>query len=98
MVTRCRPLPPRLSNPNSGNPSDERPGKLTAPDFETDCGSSQLAITAIQLGTARINFGGDNAGIGEIGAFFEAFVFEPEPSCWGASETDGRVERPIERE
>ena len=70
MVTRCRPLPPRLSNPNSGKPSDERPGKLTAPDFETDCGSSQLAITAIQLGTARINLGGDDVGIGKIGAVF----------------------------
>ena len=33
----------------------------------------------------------------EIGAVFEAFVFEPEPSRWETSETDGRVGRPIER-
>ena len=33
-----------------------------------------------------------------IGAVFEAFVLEPEPSRWETSETDGQVERPTERE
>ena len=26
----------------------------------------------------RINFGGDDVGVGKVGAVFEAFVFEPE--------------------
>ena len=34
--------------------------------------------------------------IGEVGAVFEAFVFEPKPSRWEASETDGRAGRPTE--
>ena len=34
----------------------------------------------------------------EVGAVFEAFVFEPEPSRWETSETDGQVERLTERE
>jgi hypothetical protein len=34
----------------------------------------------------------------EVGAVFEAFVLEPEPSRWQTSETDGQVERPTERE
>jgi hypothetical protein len=38
----------------------------------------------------------DDVGIGEVGAVFERFVFEPEPSRWEASETDGRGERPTE--
>ena len=42
------------------------------------------------------DLGGDDVGIGEIGAVFEAFVFEPEPSRREASETDGQVERPTE--
>ena len=41
-------------------------------------------------------FSGDDVGIGEVGAVFEAFVFEPEPSRWEASETDGQAERPTE--
>jgi hypothetical protein len=28
-------------------------------------------------GRSRINFGGDDVGVGEIGAVFEAFVCEP---------------------
>jgi hypothetical protein len=44
------------------------------------------------------DFGGDDVGIGKVGAVFEAFVFEPEPSRWETSETDGQVERPTERE
>ena len=43
------------------------------------------------------DFGGDHIGIGKVGAVFEAFVFEPEPSRWEASETDGWAERPTER-
>ena len=34
----------------------------------------------------------------KVGAVFEAFVFEPEPSRWQASETDGLADRPTERE
>ena len=41
-------------------------------------------------------FSGDDVGIGEVGAVFEAFVFEPEPSRWETSETDGQAERPTE--
>ena len=44
------------------------------------------------------NFLSDYVGIGQIGAVFEAFVLQQEPSCWEASETDGQVERPTERE
>ena len=44
------------------------------------------------------NFLSDDVGIGEVGAVFEAFVFEPEPSRWEAGETDGQAERPTERE
>ena len=44
------------------------------------------------------DLGGDDVGIGEIRAVFEAFIFEPEPSRWGSDETDGRAERPTERE
>jgi hypothetical protein len=44
------------------------------------------------------DFGGNNVRIGKIGAVFEAFVFEPEPSRWEASETDGQVKGPTERE
>ena len=40
---------------------------------------------------------GNDVGIGEIGAVFEAFVFEPEPSRPETSETDGQAERPTER-
>ena len=43
-------------------------------------------------------FSGDDVGIRQIGAIFEGLIFEPEPSRWGASETDGQVERPTERE
>ena len=43
-------------------------------------------------------FSGDDVGIRQIGAIFEGFVFEPEPSCWEASERDGQAERPTERE
>jgi len=39
----------------------------------------------------------DDVGVGKIGAVFERFVFEPEPSRRDASERDGRVGRPIER-
>ena len=44
------------------------------------------------------NFCSDYVGIGKVDAVFEAFVFEPEPSRWEASETDGWAERPTERE
>ena len=44
------------------------------------------------------DLGGDDVGAGKVGAVFEAFVFEPEPSRWEASETDRQVERPTERE
>ena len=43
------------------------------------------------------NFCSDYVGIGKVDAVFEAFVFEPEPSRWEASETDGWAERPTER-
>ena len=43
------------------------------------------------------NFLRNHIGTGKIGAVFEAFVFEPEPSRWEAGETDGQVERPTER-
>ena len=37
------------------------------------------------------DFGGDHIGIGKVGAVFEAFVFEPEPSRWEVSEANGRA-------
>ena len=40
----------------------------------------------------------DDVGIGKVGAVFERFIFQPEPSRWEASETDGQADRPIERE
>ena len=33
---------------------------------------------------------GDDVRIGEVGAVFEAFVFEPEPSRWEAARQTGR--------
>ena len=44
------------------------------------------------------NLGGDDVGIREVGAVFEAFVFEPEPSRSEAARQTGKVERPTERE
>ena len=40
----------------------------------------------------------DDVGIGKVGAVFERFIFQPEPSRWEASETDGQADRPTERE
>jgi hypothetical protein len=36
------------------------------------------------------NLGGDDVGVGEVGAVFEAFVFEPEPSRSEAARQMGR--------
>ena len=44
------------------------------------------------------NFGGDDVGVGEIGAVLERLVLQSEPSRWETSETDGQVERPTKRE
>ena len=54
------------------------------------------------------DLGGDDVGRGQVGAVFEAWKarpllhprygdFEPEPSCLGSGETDGKAERLTER-
>src|SRR5438270_2738039 len=70
-------------------------------------------MSEFQLGEGGLeifdDFLRDHVGIGKVGAVFEAWkarpllhprygVFEPEPSPWETSETDGQVERPTERE
>ena len=40
------------------------------------------------------NFLSDHIGIGEVGAVFEAFVFEPDLNSLGAKNETGRAERP----
>ena len=34
--------------------------------------------------------GGDDFGVGKVGAVFEAFIFEAEPSRWRAASQTGR--------
>jgi hypothetical protein len=36
------------------------------------------------------NFLRDDVGIWEVGVVFEAFVFQPKPSRWGAARQKGR--------
>src|SRR5437763_11540118 len=43
-------------------------------------------------------FSGDDIWRWEVGAAFERLIFQPEPSHLEASETDGKAQRPTERE
>jgi hypothetical protein len=60
----------------------------------------QIGGDLSELGDSRFeifdDFLSDDVGVWKIGAVFEAFVFQAEPSRWEASETDGRAERPTE--
>ena len=40
------------------------------------------------------DFGGDDVGIGEIGAVFERFILQPDLNPLGAENETGRAERP----
>jgi hypothetical protein len=64
---------------------------LTPLALQISCDLGELSQGGLEV---FYDFGGDDVGVGEIGAVFERFIFKPDLNPLGAENETGRAERP----